>query len=152
MPNQKYGITFPFTDSNEGFFLGLNSTTDAEVKSSLVHLILTLKGTRYFLPDFGTNLMKYIYEPMDTTTRVGINNEIKDAVEKFMPNLVINDIDIKTAEDVRLEEKNDTSENINDNSFGFIGEDEREYTMRIRIDYSAGDGFFETKDFVIINL
>ena len=66
--------------------------------------------------------------------------------------MVINDIDIKTAEDIRLEEKNDTSENINDNSFGFIGEDEREYTMRIRIDYSAGDGFFETKDFVIINL
>ena len=153
MPNQKYGITFPFTDSNEGFFLGLNSTTNSEVKSSLIHLILTIKGSRYFLPDFGTNLMKYIYEPMDTTTKLSINNEIRDTVEKFMPNLIINDVEVKTAEDVRLDEENSpNSETINDDDFSFVGETEREYALRVRIDYTAGDGFFETKDFVIINL
>ncbi len=48
MPNQRYGITFPFTDSSEGFFLGLNKIPDSEVRSNLIHLILTLKGTRYF--------------------------------------------------------------------------------------------------------
>ena len=153
MPNQKYGITFPFKDSNEGFLLGVNSNTNAEVRSSLIHLILTVQGSRYFLPDFGTNLMKYIYEPMDNTTKLSINNEIKEAAEKFMPNLVINDVEVKTAEDVRLEEENNnTSENINDNSFSFVNADGRDYSVRVRIDYTAGDGFFETKDFVVINL
>ena len=153
MPNQKYGITFPFKDSPQGFFLKLSNTTDEEVRSNLIHLILTVKGSRYFLPDFGTNLMKFIYEPLDNTTKLSINNEIRDTVEKFMPNLIINDVEVKTAEDVRLEEENSpNSENINDDDFSFVGETEREYTLRVRIDYTAGDGFFETKDFVIINL
>ena len=46
MPNQRYGITFPFVDSQEGFFLGLNSFADSEIKSNLIHLILTQKGSR----------------------------------------------------------------------------------------------------------
>ena len=79
MPNQRYGITFPFTDSSEGFFLGLNKIPDSEVRSNLIHLILTLKGTRYFLPDFGTNLMRYIFEPMDSATKTSIDNEIREA-------------------------------------------------------------------------
>ncbi len=49
MPNQRYGITFPFVDSQEGFFLGLNTTIPNEAKSNLIHLILTVKGSRYFL-------------------------------------------------------------------------------------------------------
>ena len=115
MPSQKYGITFPFQDSPEGFFLKLNNTTDAEVRSSLVHLVLTVKGARYFLPDFGTNLMKFIFEPLDNTTKLSINNEIRDTVEKFMPNLIINDIEVKSAEDIRLEEENNTNpEDINE--------------------------------------
>ena len=34
----------------------------------------------------------------------------------------------------------------------FVGEAQRNYSMRVRIDYTAGDGVFETKDFVIIDL
>ena len=50
MPTQRYGITFPFVDSPHGFFLGLNTDTDSEVRSNLIHLIVTPKGSRYFLP------------------------------------------------------------------------------------------------------
>jgi len=39
-----------------------------------------------------------------------------------------------------------------DNSFGFVGDAEREYTLRVRIDYNNGDNIFATRDFVIINL
>ena len=59
MPTQRYGITFPFVDSQEGFFLGLNSFADSEIKSNLIHLILTQKGSRYFLPAFGLNNLKF---------------------------------------------------------------------------------------------
>ena len=52
MPTQRYGITFPFVDSPEGFFLGLNTDTDSEVRSNLIHLILTPKASRYFSSAF----------------------------------------------------------------------------------------------------
>ena len=153
MPNQKYGITFPFVDSQEGFFLGLNKIPDGEVRSNLIHLILTLKGSRYFLPDFGTNLMKYIFEPMDSATKTSIDREIREAVDNFIPNLTITKIGVKTAEDIRKEEKEEiNTPDLEDNSFSFVGEDQREYSMRIRIDYTSGDNVFQTRDFIIINL
>jgi phage baseplate assembly protein W len=155
MPTQRYGITFPFVDSSEGFFLGLNTDTDSEIRSNLVHLILTRKGTRYFLPDFGTNLAGYIFEQMDTTTKISIEREIREAVSKYLPSLVINSVDVKTVEELKAEEKNNEQEidlTMDDGNMSFIGESQRNYSMRVRIDYTAGDGVLESKDFVIIDL
>jgi phage baseplate assembly protein W len=151
MPNPKYGITFPFSDSEEGLFLGMNELADSEVRSNLVHLILTIKGSRYFLPDFGTNLMRLIFEPLDNGTKASIDSEIRETVEEFIPNLNINNVDVKSAEDLRTEESNEELNKTDDNTFS-VGDSEREYTVRIRIDYSIGSGVFESRDFVIINL
>jgi len=151
MPNPKYGITFPFSDSEEGLFLGMNELADSEVRSNLVHLILTIKGSRYFLPDFGTNLMRLIFEPLDNGTKASIDSEIRETVEEFIPNLNINNVDVKSAEDLRIEESNEELNKTDDNTFS-VGDSEREYTVRIRIDYSIGSGVFESRDFVIINL
>jgi phage baseplate assembly protein W len=151
MPNPKYGITFPFGDSEEGLFLGMNELADAEVRSNLVHLILTIKGSRYFLPDFGTNLMRLIFEPLDSGTKASIDSEIRETVGEFIPNLNINNVDVKSAEDLRTEESNEELNKTDDNTFS-VGDSEREYTVRIRIDYSIGSGVFESRDFVIINL
>ena len=55
MANGKtYGITFPFTDSFNGQYLDLTDYAKEEVRTDLIHLLLTRKGSRYFLPDFGT--------------------------------------------------------------------------------------------------
>ena len=151
MPNPKYGITFPFSDSEEGLFLGMNELADSEVRSNLVHLILTIKGSRYFLPDFGTNLMRLIFEPLDNGTKASIDSEIRETVGEFIPNLNINNVDVKSAEDLRTEESNEELNKTDDNTFS-VGDSEREYTVRIRIDYSIGSGVFESRDFVIINL
>tara|TARA_R110000765_G_scaffold279363_1_gene377021 strand:+ start:443 stop:898 length:456 start_codon:yes stop_codon:yes gene_type:complete len=151
MPNPKYGITFPFSDSEEGLFLGTNELADSEVRSNLVHLILTIKGSRYFLPDFGTNLMRLIFEPLDNGTKASIDREIRDSVEEFIPRLNINEVEVKSAEDLRAEEKVEELNQTDDNTFS-VGDSEREYTVRIRIDYSIGSGVFESRDFVIINL
>ena len=95
MPTQRYGITFPFVDSPQGFFLGLNTDTDSEVRSNLIHLIVTPKGSRYFLPNFGTNLVKYIFDQMDQTTKIAIDREIREAVKEFIPNLRISKVEGK---------------------------------------------------------
>ena len=67
--------------------------------------------------------------------------------------MIINNVDVKTADDIRFEEQNSTDvESLEQNTFDFGGDKEMEYSVRIRIDYSMGDDVFETKDFVIINL
>ena len=62
MANGKsYGVTFPFRDSFDGRYLDTTDFEDDEIRSSLIHLLLTKKGARYFLPDFGTRLYEYIF-------------------------------------------------------------------------------------------
>ena len=112
MPNPKYGITFPFSDSQEGLFLGMNELADAEVRSNLVHLILTIKGSRYFLPDFGTNLMRLIFEPLDGGTKTSIDREIRDAVGEFIPKLNIDKVEVKSAEDLIEQRRTEFSHEI----------------------------------------
>ena len=97
--------------------------------------------------------MRYIFEPMDAATKTSIDTEIREAVDKFIPNLTITKVEVMTAEDVRQQEKEEiNTPDVEDNSFTFVGATEREYSIRVRIDYTAGDNVFQTKDFVIINL
>ncbi len=63
-----YGINFPFRDSFNGKYLDLSDTSNEEIRSDLIHLLLTRKGSRYFLPEFGTRLYELIFEPMDGPT------------------------------------------------------------------------------------
>ena len=50
-----YGIDFPFRDSLEGKFLKMTGSPEVEIRANLIHLLLTKRGSRYFLPEFGTN-------------------------------------------------------------------------------------------------
>ncbi len=103
----------------------------------------------------GTTLNKYVFELMDTTTKISIEREIREAVNKYIPSLTINNVEVKTLEDLKAEEKlneQNTDLSMDDGNMSFVGEAQRNYSMRVRIDYTAGDGVFETKDFVIIDL
>ena len=62
MANGKtYGINFPFQDSLQGKYLSLSEDANREIRSNLIHLILTRKGSRYYLPDFGTRIFEFIF-------------------------------------------------------------------------------------------
>ena len=90
---QRYDIKFPFTENNEeGLFLDLNNSVEDKALSDLVHVILTPKRSRIRRPDFGTDLMKFIWEMNDDTLWNDIRDEIKDSVSKFVENVTLNDI------------------------------------------------------------
>lgn len=97
--NKNIGIRFPFKISSDGFLLDMTKTTFDAVKSDLVHLILTQRGQRLYLPSFGTNLYKFLFEPSDSLTQSQIKREIEDTVAKFIPNLQITDVIIEYPED-----------------------------------------------------
>ena len=129
MAKQYINIQYPFQNSLKGFFLNLTETDQDAVKSDLMHLILTPKGSRFYLPDFGTNLLKFIFEPNDGLTESNIKLEITEVVKKYLPNLTINNIAID-----------------------MLDVTDMEYTATIRIQYTITDDVFTSTDFVTINI
>ena len=94
-----YGIDYPFRDSSKGDYLNMTEIPEKEIRANLIHLILTRRGSRYYLPDFGTRIYEFIFDQNDFITHNLIEEEIREGVKKFKPNLDINTISIMSAED-----------------------------------------------------
>ena len=146
-----YGVNFPFLDSSMGKYLSLSETADEEIRTNLIHLLLTRKGSRYFLPDFGTRLYEFIFEPLDGPTFSEIESEIRESVQEYLPNLTITKISVKAASDG--EEGKGTYVNDNDERvYRVPGIGTKEHTATVRIDYIISESVFNSSDFVIINI
>jgi phage baseplate assembly protein W len=135
--------------------LALTEFEQQEIRSDLIHLLLTRKGTRYFLPDFGTKLYDYIFEPFDGLTFNAIESDIRDSISEYMPNLIVNSISI---EPITPEEEFDGT---TEGTVGSVrtydiyrvpGKNTYEYTAKVRIDYLINNLTFSQSDFVIINI
>jgi phage baseplate assembly protein W len=148
-----YGINFPFLQSPKGNYLRLTQTSDEEIRTNLVHLLLTRRGTRYFLPDFGTRLYEYIFEPLDGTTFEDIKVEIEEQITKFIPNLTINDISIEPYTETDEVQGQLDYELLGQASIYRIpGANTVEYSAKIKIDYTNDARAFGSRQFVIINI
>jgi phage baseplate assembly protein W len=122
MPDKYININFPFKDSDEGFYLDLNSTTKEAVRADLLHLLLTNKGERLYMPDFGTDLRKYLFEPNDKTTEDDIISEINQTVKLYLPI-----VDITSIQRVEVENQK---------------------AIKVVVTYKIKEGVFETTDTV----
>lgn len=128
MANGKYiNINYPFKDSKKGFFLDLTEQENQAIKADLLHLILTRRGQRLYNPEFGTDLLRFIFEPNDSLTQEGIKEEIRTVVKRFLPNLKLNEILIEESP-------------------------ESEYAAVVSISYTISDGVFESSDMLVINI
>lgn len=146
-----YGIDFPFRDSFKGDYLSMTETPEREVRANLIHLILTRKGTRYFLPDFGTRIYEYIFEQNDMVSWNLIEEEIREAIKKYIPNLDINSIVVISAED-DPDSVQSVSEIEDERLFRISDLSSKPYTAKVKIDYTVNNGAFSTSDFIIINI
>lgn len=96
---QKYGIKYPFTSNNEdGTYLDLNDTFAEGVKSQVLHVVFTPKGQKLRDPDFGTNLIRYIYSPSDTITFNDVKTELTTQINKYVPSVEFRDVSIYNSE------------------------------------------------------
>ena len=128
MATSRYiNIDFPFKNSPDGFFLNLTSTDSKAIKADLMHLLLTRKGQRLYNPDFGTDLLKYIFEPNDSLTLNDIKEAVSLSVKKYIPNLTITSLTVTPSQD-------------------------SDYASVIRLDYIITDNVFDIVDYVIINI
>lgn len=92
-----------------------------------MHVIFTPKGQRIREPEFGTDLIRYIFEPNDSISWSSLKNEITDSVQRYVNNVILNDIQVAKSED-------DAS------------------SVYVRIDYSVKQGNNVSKDSIVTEL
>ena len=125
---QFLGIRFPFrNDDQENFFLDLSKTDKDKTRSDICHVIFTQKGTRYKMWDYGTDLIKFIFEQSDDESWEGIKDEIKGAVARWVPSCVLNDIRV-------------------------VQDEQNNGAVYVRIDYSVKKGYISTDDSFMVTL
>lgn len=71
------------------------AVTGAEaVKRSLKFLLSINPGETPFFPDFGTNVSRYLFEPIDPITTVLIHREIENAIVTYEPRVRIQQLTV----------------------------------------------------------
>ncbi len=101
---QYFGLKFPLTSIDaEKYMFDVNTTLKDKIRSILMHVIFTPKNQRIRRPDFGTDLIKYIFDNNDTETWSLIKSSIQDIVSKYVPYVMINDINILKDEETNEE-------------------------------------------------
>lgn len=87
------GQTLPLQRGSRGYF---QSTTDPleNEKSKFINLILTKKGERVSNPTFGCDLWRLLFEQKNDDTQELAKQYVLDAVNTFMPYLVLQEIQI----------------------------------------------------------
>ena len=102
MNKQYFDIKYPFTnDGFEKFEFDMNSSHLDRVTSALLHLLFTPKGQRLRMPDFGTDLIKYIFNPSDSQEWDSVKKSIQDVVSKWIRGIVFKNIEVMANEDGR---------------------------------------------------
>ena len=125
---EKYlNISFPFEEDPKGKFLKMEKTSKRAIKSDLLHLLLTQKRQRLYLPSFGVNLRQYIFEQNDGIVHKSIQAEIEAAIKEFIPNLTILEITVSKS-------------------------DRNEKAAIVRLDYKVTSAAFAGTDFIEIEL
>jgi len=125
---QYFGIKYPFrNDGVQNFYVDANESVADKVKSQLIHIVFTPKGQRLRNPEFGTDLIKFIFDPNDDMSWESVKNEVSDSVNRWASNITIRNIEVvKNAED--------------------------EHEIYVRLDYSVIEGNKTTNDSVVIEL
>lgn len=92
------GCPYPIIKHPLGFLRtqsGIN-----QIKSDLLCLLLTQPGERVMLPEFGTNLKKFIFEPNDSVILEQVREEISRAISIWEPRIAVKNIIVTNGSNV----------------------------------------------------
>ena len=91
------GLDLPIrkSDGHEGYFASTSTTIEA-VKNNIRNLLNTEQGERFFQPNLGLNLRRFLYENVTDDSTATIENSILDTIELWLPFVEIRNIKIET--------------------------------------------------------
>jgi phage baseplate assembly protein W len=124
-----YNIKFPLNDDvTVNSYFAMTRTTKDALTSDLLLLLLTQKGERYYEPDYGTDLLRFIFEPNDNLVQADVEQEIKKTVSSYIPALKIDQITFNRNVDDQGLPMSETQLNVNikftysEDTFSEVGE------------------------------
>ena len=97
--NYAVGITLPIQRGNEGYFRQSFRTFD-QIRSNLKNLLLTKKGERILQPEFGSGLHDLLFNPATEKFEEDLETTINDAVAKWLPYVIVEDINIDISKEM----------------------------------------------------
>ena len=97
--NFAVGITLPIQRGEDGYFRQSFKTFD-QVRSNLKNLLLTKRGERILQPDFGSGLHDLLFNPATEKFEEDLETTINDAVAKWLPYVVVEDINIDISKEM----------------------------------------------------
>jgi phage baseplate assembly protein W len=89
--NVAIGVSLPFNSSE--VFKSTYSTQD-QIKSNLINLLLSNKGERIMNPEFGADISYMLFEGMVDENIPLIQSKIADAISIFIPQIQADTIDV----------------------------------------------------------
>ena len=96
-----FGMAYPLSFGPNTKTFGQILEYGKTVKINLRNLLLTQKGEKDMDQDFGTNLhgILFEYQVGDSELEAAINDTINEAVEKYMPGVILNSLVVEPKED-----------------------------------------------------
>lgn len=77
------GLNFPLGSVRNGGYFSKTTGIDM-IKDSVRQLLLTETGERVMLPNYGCNLRKYLFEPLDDITFESIRRDIEFSFNNYI--------------------------------------------------------------------
>jgi len=87
--NIAVGVSLPYNGSS---VFNSTYTTQEQMKSNMLNVLLTEPGERIFKPDFGVGLRTYLFE--NFTDKEDLTDRIKDQVNKYVPQVELTGVNI----------------------------------------------------------
>ena len=81
------GIAYPVQLGQKGIFRV--DSDIALIEGNIIQILGTHKGERVMLPEFGSNIRKFIHEPLDHITCALLRVEIFDAIKRWEPRIIL---------------------------------------------------------------
>jgi phage baseplate assembly protein W len=105
--NKFVGVTLPFNNPKGIFFQ--SKTNIKQLFSNVRNLLLTTRGERYMLPDFGTNLKNILFENITSEDQFleNIKTDIVESLNTWMPFLTIEKLTVNVNPDTSDLAEND---------------------------------------------
>lgn len=126
---QFYGIHYPFTANSEFNTLGdMNETIKDKVRSIIMHIIFTPKGQKLRDPEFGSDLIKYIFDPQDQLSMESIKSDVSEMINKYV------------------------GKNVNLDNIEIAQDENNQHKIFVKVTYTVKEGYTETKDSFAVTL
>jgi phage baseplate assembly protein W len=94
-----YSPKLPLIEDSQDGFYNSNKTILEVANQNLKMLVLTNPGERIMDPKFGVGLRQYLFSQNTGDLQEGIKNRVYTQVDKYLPYIVINNVDITSPDD-----------------------------------------------------